>query len=285
MSVFFTDTDCEMWFTDAEELGMNVIGMPYTINGQEAVYDFGKNTDIQAFYNDMSAGKVATTAALNIQNYIDYFEPVFAAGEDILYVHFSSQLSCTFDSMKKAVDMLLEKYPGRKFTSFDTLNISVGAGIQAIEACKLHNAGASDEEVVEFLQNFRDKVAIYFYVDSLQYLRRGGRVSAVSNFMGTLLNLKPILTVTKEGKLEKMTVVKGKKKATEFLFDKFKNEYFNDNRYEVYVLDADNKDVADELAEKIRTSGMNVNIRRLPVGPVIGAHSGPGTVGCIFVKA
>ena len=72
MSVFFTDTDCEMWFTDAEELGMNVIGMPYTINGQEAVYDFGKNTDIQAFYNDMSAGKVATTAALNIQNYIDY---------------------------------------------------------------------------------------------------------------------------------------------------------------------------------------------------------------------
>ena len=285
MSVFFTDTDCEMWFTDAEELGMNVIGMPYTINGQEAVYDFGKNTDIQAFYNDMSAGKVATTAALNIQNYIDYFEPVFAAGEDILYVHFSSQLSCTFDSMKKAVDMLLEKYPGRKFTSFDTLNISVGAGIQAIEACKLHNAGASDEEVIEFLQNFRDKVAIYFYVDSLQYLRRGGRVSAVSNFMGTLLNLKPILTVTKEGKLEKMTVVKGKKKATEFLFDKFKNEYFNDNRYEVYVLDADNKDVADELAEKIRTSGMNVNIRRLPVGPVIGAHSGPGTVGCIFVKA
>lgn len=285
MSVFFTDTDCEMWFTDAEELGMNVIGMPYTINGQEAVYDFGKNTDIQAFYNDMSAGKVATTAALNIQNYIDYFEPVFAAGEDILYVHFSSQLSCTFESMKKAVDMLLEKYPGRKFTSFDTLNISVGAGIQAIEACKLHNAGASDEEVIEFLQNFRDKVAIYFYVDSLQYLRRGGRVSAVSNFMGTLLNLKPILTVTKEGKLEKMTVVKGKKKATEFLFDKFKSEYFNDNRYEVYVLDADNKDVADELAEKIRTSGMNVNIRRLPVGPVIGAHSGPGTVGCIFVKA
>lgn len=285
MSVFFTDTDCEMWFTDAEELGINVIGMPYTINGQESVYDFGKNTNIQAFYNDMSAGKVATTAALNIQNYIDYFEPVFAAGEDILYVHFSSQLSCTFESMKKAVDMLLEKYPGRKFTSFDTLNISVGAGIQAIEACKLHNAGASDEEVIEFLQNFRDKVAIYFYVDSLQYLRRGGRVSAVSNFMGTLLNLKPILTVTKEGKLEKMTVVKGKKKATEFLFDKFKNEYFNDNRYEVYVLDADNKDVADELAEKIRTSGMNVNIRRLPVGPVIGAHSGPGTVGCIFVKA
>ena len=285
MSVFFTDTDCEMWFTDAESLGMNIIGMPYTINGKESVYDFGKNTDIEAFYNEMSAGKIATTAALNVQNYIDYFEPIFAAGEDILYVHFSSQLSCTFDSMKNAVEQLKEKYPERKFTSFDTLNISVGAGIQAIEACKLHNAGASDEEVVEFLQNFRDKIAIYFYVDTLQYLRRGGRVSAVSNFMGTLLNLKPILTVTSEGKLEKMTVVKGKKKATDFLFEKFEKEYNNDDRYEVYILDASNKDVADELAEKIRNSGKNVNIRRMPVGPVIGAHSGPGTVGCVFVKA
>lgn len=285
MSVFFTDTDCEMWFSDAESLGMNVIGMPYTINGQESVYDYGKNTDIDAFYNEMSQGKVATTAALNVQDYIEYFEPVFAAGEDILYVHFSSQLSCTFDSMKKAVDMLLEKYPGRKFTSFDTLNISVGAGIQAIEACKLHNAGASDEEVIEFLKDFRDRIAIYFYVDSLHYLRRGGRVSAVSNFMGSLLNLKPILTVTSEGKLEKLTVMKGKKKATDFLFEKFKKEYLNDDRYEIYVLDASNKEVADELAEKIRISGKNVRIRRLPVGPVIGAHSGPGTVGCIFVKA
>ncbi|MBR3885784.1 MAG: DegV family protein [Clostridia bacterium] len=285
MSVFFTDTDCEMWFTDAEDLKMNVIGMPYTINGQEAVYDFGKNTNIEEFYSEMRAGKVATTAALNAQDYIDYFEPIFEAGEDIFYVHFSSQLSCTFESMNKAVESLKEKYPDRKFTSFDTLNISLGAGIQAIEACKLHNNGASDEEVLEFLKNFRDKIAIYFYVESLSYLRRGGRISAVSNFMGTLLNLKPILSVTKEGKLEKLTVVKGKKKATDFLFEKFEKEYLDDDKYEVFVLDASNKTVADELAERIRTSGKKVSIRRLPVGPVIGAHSGPGTVGCVFVKA
>ncbi len=285
MSVFFTDTDCEMWYTDAEDLKMNVIGMPYTINGQEHVYDFGKNTDIEKFYADMRAGKVATTAALNVQDYIDYFEPIFASGEDILYVHFSSNLSCTFESMNKAIEMLKEKYPERKFTSFDTLNISVGAGIQAIEACKLHNKGASDEEVVEFLKTFRDKIAIYFYVDSMQYLRRGGRISAVSSIMGTLLNLKPILTVTPAGKLEKLAVVKGKKKATDFLYDKFEKEYLNDDKYDLYVLDASNKQTADELAEKFRTSGKKVSIRRFPVGPVVGAHSGPGTVGCIFVKA
>lgn len=284
MSVFFTDTDCEMWFTDAENLKMNVIGMPYTINGQEYVYDYGKNTDFDAFYREMKNGKIATTSALNAQDYLNYFEPVFARGEDIFYVHFSSELSGTFDSMRNALNILKEKYPERKFTEFDTLNISVGAGIQAIEACKLHNSGASDEEVLEFLKTFRDKVAIYFYVDSLQYLRRGGRISAVSSVMGTLLNLKPILSVSPNGKLEKLTVVKGKKKAEDFLFDKFEKEYLDDDRYEIYIIDACNKEVGDELAERIRTSGKKVAIRRFEVGPVIGAHAGPGTVGCIFVK-
>lgn len=284
MSVFFTDTDCEMWFTDAENLKMNVIGMPYTINGQEYVYDFGKNTDFEAFYKEMRDGKVATTSALNTQDYLNYFEPVFKSGEDIFYVHFSSQLSCTFDSMHKALEILKEKYPERKLIEFDTLNISIGAGIQAIEACKLHNSGASDEQVLEFLKTFREKIGLYFYVDSLQYLRRGGRISAVSNVMGTLLNLKPILTITDDGKLEKLTVVKGKKKAIDFLYEKFNKEYLNDDKYEIYILDASNKEVGDELAEKIRNSGKNVKIRRFEVGPVIGAHAGPGTVGIIFVK-
>lgn len=284
MSVFFTDTDCEMWYTDAEELKMKVIGMPYTINGQEHVYDFGKNTDIEAFYKDMREGKIATTSALNAQDYIDYFEPIFAKGEDILYVHFSSELSCTFNSMNQALEELKKKYPERKCTTFDTRSISLGAGLMAIEACKLHNAGASDEEVVKFLETLKDKIGIYFYVDSLQYLRRGGRVSAVSNLMGTLLNLKPILSVT-DGKLEKLTVVKGKKKALDFLYDKFDKESLNDDKYEVFVIDASNKDVADELAERIRNSGKKVRVRRVAIGPVVGAHAGPGTVGCVFVKS
>ena len=96
MSVFFTDTDCEMDYTTAEELNISVIGMPYTIMNKESVYDYGKNTDIKEFFNLMRKGEVATTSALNIEDYINYFEPVFARGEDILYVHFSSQLSGTW---------------------------------------------------------------------------------------------------------------------------------------------------------------------------------------------
>lgn len=285
MSVFFTDTDCEMSYKDAEELGIQIIKMPYILKGEEQYYDFGKETDIDAFYKDMRDGEVVSTAALNTNDYINYFEPVFAAGEDILYVHFSSNLSCTFNSMNEAVNMLKEKYPERKFTSFDTKNICLGAGIQVIEACKLHNNGASDEEVVEFLKNFSEKIGIYFFVENLKYLRRGGRISAASAVMGTLLNIKPILTVTGEGKLEKLTTVKGNKKAIDFLYEKFNKEYLNDDKYDIYIVDADNKTAGDELAERIRTSGKNVSIRRLDVGPVIGAHAGPGTVGCVFIKA
>lgn len=284
MSIFFTDTDCEMSYTDAEALGMKVIGMPYTIKNQEAVYDFGKNTNIKQFYDDMRAGEVATTSALNSQDYIDYFEPVLAAGEDILYVHFSSNLSATFDHMSKALETLKEKYPERKVTCFDTKSICLGAGIQAIEACKLHNAGASDEEVVAFLNEFKDKVKIYFYVDSLQYLKRGGRISGTAAVFGSLLNIKPILTVTEEGKLEKLTTVKGTKKAIDYMLNKFNEEYCDDDKYETFVIDADNKTVADDLAEKIRTTGKKVALRRLAIGPVIGAHAGPGTIGVIFVK-
>lgn len=282
-SVFFTDTDCEMHYTDAESLGMQVIGMPYTIKGQESVYDFGKNTDIKQFFEDMRSGEVATTAALNSQDYLNYFEPIFESGKDILYVHFSSKLSGTFDYMQTAINILKEKYPERKITCFDTENICLGAGIQAIEACKLHNAGMSDEEVVNFLTEFKDKVGIYFYVDSLQYLKRGGRISSVSATFGTMLNIKPILSIN-EGKLEKLTTVKGTKKAVDFLFDKFNSEYDNNPDREVFIIDADNKKVADELADKVRASGKKVTIRRMDIGPVIGAHAGPGTVGIVFVK-
>lgn len=283
MSVFFTDTDCEMHYTDAENLNMKVIGMPYTLKNEEHVYDFGKNTDIKKFYDEMRAGEVVTTSALNTQEYLDYFEPVLATGEDVLYVHFSRELSGTFNHMQAAIDTLKEKYPERKIICFDTRNICLGAGIQAIEACKLHNAGASDEEVVQFLTEFKDKIGIYFYVDSLLYLRRGGRISAASAVFGSMLNIKPILGV-KDGKLEKLTTVKGSKKALDFMLSKFEEEYNNDDKYEVFVLDADNKQVADDFAEKIRNTGKNVSIRRLSVGPVIGAHCGPGTVGIIFVK-
>lgn len=284
MSVLFTDTDCEMDYKTADELKLSVIGMPYTVLGKEHIYDYGRNTNIKEFYDEMRGGEIATTSALNTEDYLNYFTPVFERGEDILYIHFSSELSGTFNYMQTAINILKEKFPERKITCFDTKNISIGAGIQVIEAAKLHNSGASDEEVLKFLNEFTNKVAVYFYVDSLKYLKRGGRISASSAVVGTVLNIKPILTVTSDGKLEKMNAVMGTQKAINFLFDKFNKQYLEDDKYSIYIIDADNKATGDKLEEKIKATGKKVNIVRLSVGPVVGAHCGPGTIGLIFVK-
>lgn len=283
MSVFFTDTDCELWYTDAEKYNINIIGMPYTLDEEEKFYDMGKNTDFKHMYNRMREGAMPITSALNPQDYIDYFEPVLKSGQDILYVHFSDRLSGTFNHMNVALNELKEKYPERKVTTFNTLNISTGAGFLALEAGKLHHAGKSDEEIVEFLTELAPKVSTKFVVDSLSHLKRGGRISATSAIIGGLLNIKPILKVSKEGTIEKVTTAKGMKKAITMLATECAENVIETDKYPVYIMDADNEEMAQFAETVLREKlGENTNIVHYPIGPVIGAHCGPGTVGFVY---
>lgn len=283
MSVYFTDTDCELWYTDAEKYNINIIGMPYTLDEEEKFYDMGKNTDFKHMYNRMREGALPITSALNPQDYLDYFEPVLAKGEDILYVHFSDRLSGTFNYMKLAIDELLEKYPERKITVFNTLNISTGAGFLALEAGKLHYEGKSDEEIIEFLTDLAPKVLTTFVVDSLSHLKRGGRISATSAIIGGLLNIKPILKITKEGTIEKVATAKGMKKAISMLVGDCVEKAIMTDKYPVYIMDADNEEMGAYAEAQLKEKfGDSVEVRRLPIGPVIGAHCGPGTVGLVY---
>ena len=283
MSVFFTDTDCELWYTDAEKYNINIIGMPYTLDGVERFYDMGKETDFKLMYDRMRAGAMPITSALNPQDYVDYFEPIFASGQDVFYVHFSDQLSGTFNYLKLALDELKEKYPERKVILFNTLNISVGGGMIALEAAKLHYLGKSDDEILEFLNEFAPTVATTFVVDSLAHLKRGGRISATSAVIGGLLNIKPILKITTEGKIEKVNTAKGMKKAITMLVNDCVEYVINLEKYPVYIIDADNPEMGDYAENLLKEKlGDKVNIVRLPIGPVIGAHCGPGTVGLVY---
>lgn len=281
MSVFFTDTDCELWYTDAEKYNINIIGMPYTINGVEKVYDMGKNTNFKEMYDMMRAGAMPSTAALNPQDYIDYFEPVFERGEDIFYVHFSDQLSGTFNHMAVALNELKEKYPERKITLFNTKNICYGAGLQALLAGKMHYEGKSDEEILEFLNEFAPTVQTKFVVDSLFHLKRGGRVSATSAVVGSLLNIKPLLKISEEGKIEKYATVKGMKKAVLTLAQECVENVNKD--YQIIILHADNLEMAELAKGLVREKlGDDVEINIYPIGPVIGSHCGPGTTGVVY---
>lgn len=282
MSVFFTDSDCEIWYTDVDNYNINVIEMPYTLDGEERFYDMGRNTDFKKLFDRMREGAVPVTSALNPQSYIDYFEPVFARGEDILYVHFSDRLSGTFEYMKTAMKTLNEKYPDRKLKVFNTKSICVGAGFQVLEAAKMHAEGKSDEEILEFLDGFSSHVTTTFVVDSLTHLKRGGRISSASAVIGGILNIKPILKITDEGTIEKIGTAKGMKKALMTIVEQMQTNLREPGKYPIYIIDADNKETGDWLGNVVKEKFPEANIERLPVGPVIGTHCGPGTVGIVY---
>lgn len=283
MSVYFTDTDCELWYKDVDKYKINLIKMPYTIDGEEDFYDMGRTDKYKTFIDKMRAGSTPITSALNPDNYMEYFEPYFAKGEDILYIHFSNQMSGTFNYMNMALNQLKEKYPERKVKTFDTKSICMGGGFQALEAAKMHQAGKSDEEILEFLSDFTKHVNMSFAVDSLVYLKRGGRISQATAVFGGILNIKPILKFNDEGCIAKAGNGKGMKNAVTVMVNELLTNIEKLEEYPIYILDADNKPMSEYakhlLQEKL---GEKCKIEQYPIGPVICAHCGPGTVGIIY---
>lgn len=282
MSVIIYDTDCELWYTQEDELGCPVIKMPYTVDDQEYFYDNGRNTDFKDFYDRVRAGSIPTTSALNPQQYIEILEPFFAKGEDILYISFSDKLSGTFGHLETALKELEPKYPEARFRRFSTLSISFGAGYQVYFAIKYFQQGKTLDEVIAFLEDFTKHVTCYFMVDSLKYLYKGGRLSAAESFFGTMLGYKPILKVNDEGALVIHEKPKGEKKALSQFMERLSTLGADLDNYPIVVIDADNPEFADKLVNKIKEQYPNSEIWRYPVGPVIGSHCGPGTVGLIF---
>ena len=283
MSVLFTDSDCELWYDQLEKYNVKNIEMPYTIDDKEYFYDLGKTTDFKDFFNRLRKGSIAITSALNSENYKEIFEPVFASGEDVLYVSFSHAMSGTFNQLRVAVRELKEKYPERKLTLFNTKSISYPAGMQAIEAAKMKLNGASDEEIVEFLKDFTNHTNCYFIVDNLMHLKRGGRLSAMSAIAGTLLNIKPVLTFDENGALKVVNKIMGRKAAMNFLANTVIENAIEADKYEVVVLDADAREEAEQVTKMIKDKRPELSVRNQTIGPVIGAHCGPGLLAVSYV--
>ncbi len=282
MGVLLCDSNCELWHTRVKELNVDFIPMPYCYNGVEYEYDLGENTDFDKFYSAVRGGAVPKTMALNPENYIEILSKYFEKGEDVLYISFSHAMSGTFNHLDTALKELKQKYPERKCTVFNTNSISLGTGLHVEAAAALKAEGATDEQIVEFLNGFTDRVAVYFVVDSLMHLKRGGRLSGASAVAGTLLSLKPMLTFNAEGGLSVYSKIIGRKRAIKSLAEKVVSE-LTGTEYNVYVVDADCKKEGDELAAEIKAKRPDAKVVRQIVGPVIGSHGGPGTLGVLFV--
>lgn len=285
MATIFCDTDCELWYTKANELNLEVIQMPYIIDGEERLCDLGENIAIEDFYNKMRAGASASTAGLNQQIYYDYFEPFFKKGDDILYIAFSSKLSGTFDYLELAINQLKEEYPGVKYRRFDTLNICMGAGLLVYLGAKYCREHDDDiDATCDYLQSMVDRVNIQFVVSDMKYLARGGRLSPAKARIGNLINIKPVLTV-ENGSLDVCAKPNGLKKAYKYMVDVFAQSYKDIDNAPVVIVHADNINGANELEKAIKLAHPEVkDIWVQPVGPVIGAHAGPDTIGLIYTK-
>lgn len=281
--VFMTDSDSDLPFFYVDESDITMVYMPYSINGKDCIDDLGRNGTQKSFFDEMRNGSVPVTSQLPMGAYMEYLEPAFKEGKDVLFLSFSGQLSATLNNLRAAYDELLEQYPERKLRIVDTLSISAPQGILILKAYKLYKDGKSLEEVAQWVEDNKLRAQAFFTVDDLVYLKRGGRISATAAAFGSLLELKPIITETREGKLQSVDKIKGRKKALRTLVEKAAAQIDNPQECHPIVMHADDIESANLLAELWKKEVPDLpKVDIWPVGPVIGAHCGPGTVAVVF---
>jgi len=280
--VFMMDSDSDLPYDLKEKYDIPVVYMPYALDGKEYFDDLGQTLDHKSYFDRMRNGAVPVTSALNEETYLEYFEPILKE-KDLLFVAFSSKLSCTLQAVYSAREKLLEKYPERKFIVVDTLSISTQLTLLALKGHEMYRAGAPIEEVADWLEKNKLRAHGWFTVDDLKYLKRGGRISPTAAAFGSMLDIKPVITEARDGTLQSVDKVRGRKKALNTLVDRLV-EYEPDPKESMaIILHADAPDDAQELKELALKKIPDLQIRIDHIGPVIGAHCGPGTLAITFL--
>ena len=276
-----TDSSCD--FTKEKYEALGLIAAPLTVNFRGETYPDRNDDSLRDMYADLRAGEVATTSAVNPEQWQKIMEPLLEKGEDILVLAFSSGLSTTYQSASIAAQELRERYPERTISVVDSLCASLGQGLLAYYACKKRDEGLSLGELEQWLLDNRLHLCHWFTVDDLMYLKRGGRISAATAIMGTMLNIKPVLHVDNEGHLINVSKARGRKASLLALVDQMEKNAVDSAHGPVFISHGDCEGdallVADEVVRRFGNNDIHLNY----VGPVIGNHSGPGTVALFFV--
>lgn len=281
--VILTESSCDLSPELAAQADVEVLPLSFTIDGKNYPhYPDARAYPIADFYQRMREGAVAVTAAANVVELTEAMEAHLKEGQDVLFLCFSSGLSSTRDACAMAAEDLRERYPDRKIYTVDTLAASGGQGLLVLLAGRKRKAGASIEEVRDFAEETKLHVGHWFTVDDLVYLKRGGRVSSAAAVVGTMLNIKPVLHVDNEGHLIPMEKVRGRKAALQALF-RHMQETALPNQETVLINHADCLPEAQALAEQIQAAFHPKEVLIADLGPIIGAHTGPGLVTLFFL--
>jgi DegV family protein with EDD domain len=280
--VIFTDSACDIPEETLREWGVEYRWLTYTFDGEFKQYS-NYGLPYPEFYDRVRKGGVARTSAVNADAFLDGFESILQTGKDILYIGFSSGLSSTYDAACIAAKELLEKYPGRKIRCVDTRAASAGFGLLLYMAVEKKKEGASLEENEQYILDNRFHLCHWFTVEDLIYLKRGGRISATTAIVGNILSFKPVMHMDNPGHLINMFKVRGRKNSLIALADKYGELALDPSGGTVFISHGDCLDDAQKLADMLRER-FGVKVAKIVyVGPVIGAHSGPGTIALFFL--
>lgn len=279
--VILTDSSADLSAEIAKELNIKVIDLMVMVDGEEPKRN--REVDVKQFYGQLREKKGATTAALNIDDFISAIEPELKEGKDLLYLGFSSGLSGTYAAGKVAAEELAEKYPERKIYTVDTLCASLGQGLIVYLAAKKAAEGASIDTVRDFVEATKLNLCHWFTVDDLFFLKRGGRVSAATAVLGTMLSIKPVMHVDNNGKLINMEKARGRRDSVNRLFEKCKASVIDAPSQTMFICHGDCIEDAQYLADRLKTE---LGVKEVIIGytgAVIGAHSGPGTLAVFYI--
>ncbi len=285
MPVIITDSCSDLSLDYVKKRDLPIVSFTYNFMGKDLKDDLGQTLSYSEFYNAVRQGEMATTSQVNSQTYVDFFRSFLEQGKSIIYLCFSSALSGSYNSALLAREMLLEEYPEAVISIIDSKSASMGQGLLVHHALDLRDKGWDHQQIVQWVENNKLRIAHWFTVDDLEHLKRGGRLSSTAAFVGSILNIKPVLHVDNKGRLVPVAKVKGRKKAIKALFEKMVETAINPAEQTVFISHGDSIDDANYLADMIREQLGVKEIIINPIGPVIGAHAGPGTIALFFLAS
>jgi DegV family protein with EDD domain len=279
-----TDSTSDLPQNMVDELGVELIPMNFTI-GSDSYLDYADERDLSShtFYQRLAAGEPSTTNQIPLTTFTETFEKYLEAGTDVLYLGFSSGLSGTYNNSVLVSRELAQKYPERKIYVVDTLAASLGEGLLVWHAAQKQHAGSTIDEVKDWVEQNRNRMHHWFTVDDLNHLKRGGRISGATALMGTMLGIKPVMHFDDEGHIILMDKIRGRKQSLDDLVAHMEKTGEGVKDQMIFIGHADSPEAAEYVKEQVAAKFGTTRFEMAPIGPIIGAHSGNGTIALFYL--
>lgn len=282
--VIITDSTADAPCEELEKLEIQVVPMEFIIDHKTYHhYADAREMSYAKFYEHIKAGEKVSTTQINYFTYEEIFRPILEAGKDILYIVFSSGLSGTYQSALLVSDDLRREFPDRKIAIIDSLSASIGEGLLVYLAGEKRLEGMDMDSLVAWVEEYRLRIGHWFVVDDLQHLKQGGRITALQATVGSALNLKPMLSMSNEGKLISVAKIRGSKRVIDAFIQRIKKDAIEPEDQTLLIGHASNLETAEKLKDRLVEEGLGKKIMITDIGPIIGTHVGAGMVALVFV--